>query len=457
MGRGFGGTVGAALVLGVLWLPVAWADASTDAGEPPQTDVQTVYAIWDALDDLADSALDGAQDLFNVVPEPARDHAAQVDDRIEQFQRTKDSYDERGVGDWDDQLGRDARDLQPEDQSLPMPSLPTPPPAPSDPRAPDSPEVERVRDTADDLLRTVRGEKKEESPGTSRDVEPTAILAPLLRMLDEGARLATEAAAQTAAKVTGLMLVLLGLLGFFGAAGATGASPLATLGLIAKQASSPEGAAILGAFAVASAALLPRFRKWWLPLLAPLLSRITPDRIMEHEARRHIFEIVRAESGISLHGIVAKLGLSRNAVAYHLAVFESERAIVSVKDGKYRRYFLTGGKYVNGAKDVVATLRNAKTLRVVQFVLGHPGSIQKELCAAVATSPSATNWHITRLEKVNLIRKSRVENTVRYFTGEAMVKYDRAEFGLSREPEATGPVVSAAPSGGAPVAFTLAA
>lgn len=444
MGRGFGGTIGAALAVAVLWLPVAWADAATGGFDQPATDLRSVYAIWDALDDLADSSVDGAQDLFSAIPEPAREQAAPVSQRIDQLQQTKDNYDNSRAPEWDDQAGRDARDLQPGDEDLPP--LPKAPDT-SDPRAPESREVERAREVADGFVKGAVGERRDETPEAS-EVQPDAdIFAPLRRILDDGARLATAAVGQTTAKVTGLMLVLMGLLGLFGAAGAATASPLATMGLIAKHAASSDGAALLGAFALASAAFVPRFRKWWLPLLAPLLSRITPDRIMEHEARKQIYEIVRAEPGVSLNGIVAKLGLSRNAVAYHLAVFEGEHTIVSVKDGKYRRYFQNGGKYVNGAKDVVATLRNEKTLRVAQFVLSRPGSIQKELCAAVGTSPSATNWHIARLEKVNLIRKTRVANTVRYFGGEALVKYDLAEFGLSGavEPGALGPVVAAPP------------
>lgn len=162
-----------------------------------------------------------------------------------------------------------------------------------------------------------------------------------------------------------------------------------------------------------------------------LLSRINSKDIMKNETRASVFEIVKSDPGVSLNEIVDRLGVSRNAVAYHLAVFESEDQIVSVKDGKYRRYFVNGGKFVNGAKHVVSALKNDTTRQVIDFIKQHPGAIQKDVCAAVGTSPSATNWHINRLEKVGLVNKEKVANTVQYTPGPSFQKYDLDEFGLA--------------------------
>ncbi len=162
-----------------------------------------------------------------------------------------------------------------------------------------------------------------------------------------------------------------------------------------------------------------------------LLSRIPSSQIMKNGTRNAIFQIVRSDPGVSLNEIVERVGLSRNAVAYHLAVFESEKLMTSVKDGKYRRYFLNGGRYVNGAKDVVAAIKNDTTLDVIRYIAQNPGTIQKEVCNAVGTSPSATSWHIRRLERVGLVEKQRVANMVKYSPGPNLARYDLSEFGLN--------------------------
>lgn len=164
----------------------------------------------------------------------------------------------------------------------------------------------------------------------------------------------------------------------------------------------------------------------------PLLSRIAHSDIYNNDARRTIHELVVGEPGQCLNELVGRTGYSRNAVSYHLFVLEKEEEIISVKDGKYRRYFTRNGKYVNGAKNVVAALRNETTLKLARVVMERPGSIQRDLCVELGATPSATCWHAKRLLDLGVIRKERVANTVKYYPGEAMSKYDLSDMGLPR-------------------------
>jgi predicted transcriptional regulator len=164
----------------------------------------------------------------------------------------------------------------------------------------------------------------------------------------------------------------------------------------------------------------------------PLLSRIAHSDIYNNDARRTIHELVVGEPGQCLNELVGRTGYSRNAVSYHLFVLEKEEEIVSVKDGKYRRYFTRNGKYVNGAKNVVAALRNETTLKLAKVVMERPGAIQRDLCVELGATPSATCWHAKRLLDLGVIRKERVANTVKYYPGEAMSKYDLSDMGLPR-------------------------
>lgn len=162
----------------------------------------------------------------------------------------------------------------------------------------------------------------------------------------------------------------------------------------------------------------------------PLLSRIAHSEIYTNDARRLIAQIAVENPGLCLNEIVARTGYSRNAVSYHLFVLEKEEALVSIKDGKYRRYFPRGGKYVNGAKQVVSVLRNETTLKMAQHIVTNPGTIQRELCQVLGTTASAACWHAKRLEQLGVIRKERVANTVQYFPGDELGRHDYSEFGL---------------------------
>jgi DNA-binding transcriptional ArsR family regulator len=163
----------------------------------------------------------------------------------------------------------------------------------------------------------------------------------------------------------------------------------------------------------------------------PLLSRIAHSEIYTNDARRLIAQIASENPGLCLNEIVTRTGYSRNAVSYHLFVLEKEDELVSIKDGKYRRYFPRGGKYVNGAKQVVSVLRNETTLKMAQHIVSNPGAIQRELCQLLGTTASAACWHAKRLEQLGVIRKERVANTVQYFPGDELGRHDYSEFGLA--------------------------
>jgi predicted transcriptional regulator len=171
--------------------------------------------------------------------------------------------------------------------------------------------------------------------------------------------------------------------------------------------------------------------------LLPLLSRIKKSDLYENDARRLVADLVDQNPGSCLHELVERTGYSRNAVSYHLFVLEKEELLTSVKDGKYRRYFTRGGKYVNGAKQVVSVLKNETSLRIAQYIRDNPGAIQRDVCHEVGTTPSAACWHAKRLEGTGVLRKQRQGNTVQYYLGPAVEKYDLGDFGLERPVAAT--------------------
>lgn len=204
------------------------------------------------------------------------------------------------------------------------------------------------------------------------------------------------------------------------------------------EATPAAGIALIVAAGAAGGALL-----WWVvgPRmlaygLVPMLSRIAKSELYTNDARRLVSELVRSNPGLSLNEVVSNTGYSRNAVSYHLFVLEKEDELVSIKDGKYRRYFPRNGKYVNGAKNVVSVLRNETTLQMAREVFSRPGTIQRELCKELGTTASAACWHAKRLVDLGVVRKERVANTVRYYPGPAAQKYDLSDFGLGPGPSA---------------------
>lgn len=371
-----------------------------------------------------------------------------------------------------------------------MPEAPSAPdaPAPDDPlpSAPEQPDPQRidpndlrdlgdqqqddVDDNADGARREAdetRGTAESEATGANHEVD-AAIQAALALLLAEGdgALKAVNAAStessnllsvllSTAEQAAGRVLaealaVAQGLLGggqLERHMAPPGGDELAvsTVSLGTGEGANAAALALVGAAGAVGGALL-----WWTTIrrlvlfgAIPLLSRIAHSEIYTNTARRLIADLVLAGPGVSLNELVSKTGYSRNAVSYHLFVLEKEEELVSIRDGKYRRYFPRGGKYVNGAKNVVSALRNETTLKMAQHIVANPGLIQRDLCRELGTTPSAACWHARRLEQLLIIRKERVANTVQYFPGEALAKYDLSEFGLANQAAIAAPAAVA--------------
>ncbi|GEM_PF-4539836 len=187
-----------------------------------------------------------------------------------------------------------------------------------------------------------------------------------------------------------------------------------TAALVAAGAGGAAGAGLLAGLIY----FWPRLRFALTALMLPLYSRIERTEVLEHTKRDEIYELIRATPGIHAHEIGEKALIGWGTTVYHLKLLESHGLVVSKKSGRYKRFFVNTGEYTK-KKDVYGALRNETAKRVAEFIVEHPGSSQKELCAAVGIQPSLASWHVEKLEGVGLVKRVKDGRQVRYFAGPA--------------------------------------
>ncbi len=149
-------------------------------------------------------------------------------------------------------------------------------------------------------------------------------------------------------------------------------------------------------------------------VVAPLYAHIGRAEVFENDVRERLFELVKTEPGISPSELSSRLGVSWGTTIYHLDVLEQNRMLVSVKDGRYRRYFENGGAAAD-RREAVAVLRNAQTAAVAERVSMTPGLSQKDLAHAIGLSPQALHWHAARLLRAGIVTKVREGRVVRFY------------------------------------------
>lgn len=195
----------------------------------------------------------------------------------------------------------------------------------------------------------------------------------------------------------------------------------------------PEAVAIaagLGAATLAAAAAYYASQIKWLAagLFAPLYARLAPERVLDHGGRERVYAYVKQDPGVSTHELSQRVQFGWSTLSYHLRVLEKTGKVVSVRDGRYKRFFdRESGLYANGRKLALAALRNATTRRVAQAIRIGPGTTQKQLSSDFGLTPSSIHWHVQRLQEAQLLERRRDGHWVRYYPGPAWVGVDAAK------------------------------
>lgn len=196
--------------------------------------------------------------------------------------------------------------------------------------------------------------------------------------------------------------------------------------------------AALAALGLASPALKPLASR----LLAPFYARIPASEVLGSGVRRRIYGLVQAEPGLSLSEVAQRAGLSWGATVHHLAVLRRSGLVVSLRHGRYRRWFASGASEPE-RRVQVAQLRNAVSARVADLVAQRPGLSQKQLADALGMTPQAVHWHLARLAQAGLVQRVRDGREVRHYSAGAPVP------GLAPAPPGGATLTGARPLNGA--------
>lgn len=178
----------------------------------------------------------------------------------------------------------------------------------------------------------------------------------------------------------------------------------------------------VGVAAVAGLAVLVAIglTAWQQGLLMPLFSRVKRDDVLDHATRAVLYEAVKAEPGVTPHGLVERTGTGWSTVTYHLGILVRNELVVSVRDGRYRRYFdRSSGRFANGRKQVVSVLKNQTSAEIAHYIRDHPGAAQRRLSERFSLAPSSIHWHVCRLVEVGLVTKERRGQVVALLPGPA--------------------------------------
>ncbi len=125
-----------------------------------------------------------------------------------------------------------------------------------------------------------------------------------------------------------------------------------------------------------------------LPFLVPMYSRISRDKVLENETRGNIYHLIARQPGMDLLSIKNALGLTNGVLAHHIHTLEREKYLRSIRDGRYRRFFIAGTK---------VELVNSVEKLILWEIQSHSSINQSQIAKNIGLSRQALNYHIKKL------------------------------------------------------------
>lgn len=242
-----------------------------------------------------------------------------------------------------------------------------------------------------------------------------ALAAPALETRGATELLSIDALAPTS--IQAAHLGVLPVLAADGDASSAGSSSKSAKPLERSSAPPTAEVAAVGALAAAGTlALKLEAVRHGLTLLAlPLYSRLRRSELLDNAVRERIYRAIEAQPGLSIIQVCRAGRAGWGTAVYHLQRLERDQLIVSRRDGQYRRFFLNGHAPDPGAVAHDArALQHALARDIAAFVLANPGSVQKEVCAALGISPPLASKWLGRLQDAGLLTSQREWKHVRY-------------------------------------------
>lgn len=194
---------------------------------------------------------------------------------------------------------------------------------------------------------------------------------------------------------------------------------LATVSLRAMPvyASSPAAAAgalaALLALAGAAAYYWPLLQFHATGALAPFYTRLRPPQLLDNGVRHAIYEIIRANPGISARSVHRLSDQSWGTVVYHLRQLEKHHLVVSRAVGRTRNYYENHGKY-RGMEVQLACLRSDRARVLARLVVATPGIAQEELVERSTFPQPTTSYYVRKLKSAGLVEERRDGRYARY-------------------------------------------
>jgi DNA-binding transcriptional ArsR family regulator/biotin operon repressor len=142
-------------------------------------------------------------------------------------------------------------------------------------------------------------------------------------------------------------------------------------------------------------------------LAIPMLTAYTPTvgqppPTPTNSTRMEIYNYVNANPGVQFRAICAGLTLPVGLVQYHLRVLLKSGLVSFVRDGKYKRFFVSK-KYTKKQIAAITALRHKTAKRIFEVLLNKKQLSHGKLADELCISSQALTWQMKSLRRTKYV------------------------------------------------------
>jgi predicted transcriptional regulator len=140
----------------------------------------------------------------------------------------------------------------------------------------------------------------------------------------------------------------------------------------------------------------------------------------DNSTQSEVYNFIVANPGIQFRGICAGLDIAIGAAEFHLGVLKKAGLISFVRDGKYKRFFVTK-KFSLREMKLISLLRHGTIREILKRIAAETTVSHGKLASQLSITSQGLTWQMSRLRKEGIIQESTDGIRVTYSLNESCI------------------------------------
>ena len=132
-----------------------------------------------------------------------------------------------------------------------------------------------------------------------------------------------------------------------------------------------------------------------------------PERFLNLEIRRRIYDCIDGSPGIHFREIQRRVVIATGSLDYHLHFLHKNGLLRTEKEGKYLRYYPMTKNFDIEEKQILSLLRNDKIRHILIYLIENKRSLPTRMAEYLGVSNSTLSWYLKNLEEKGVIAQTK--------------------------------------------------